>query len=223
MFVTRKIALLVSLTALSACAGTEPATRAAFNAPSDVSIGSKGSDVIPATRYNITGFDIVVPQKLRVSEANVFYPIADIVWRGEPRGERHAQVAAILQDALGRATTGLTTGRAVRAEIELLRFHALTEKTRYTFGGVHSLWFKVTLRDALTGALVEQPFRVIADTPASGGARAIAEDEAGLTQRVVIVNRVAKVFEDELAGPRKRHTLKVAPPTSEDARIVAAN
>jgi hypothetical protein len=85
------------------------------------------------------------------------------------------------------------------------RFHCLTEKTRNTIGGVHSLAFDLTVRHAETGEILDGPRRVVADVKASGGTKAIAEDYAGRTQKVVVTERLASVLQREL------RTLKVAP------------
>ena len=67
------------------------------------------------------------------------------------------------------------------------RFHALTEKARYTVGGIHSFHFDADRARCATGAVLDGPRLVMADVKASGGARAIAEEQMGRTQRVVIV------------------------------------
>jgi hypothetical protein len=84
-------------------------------------------------------------------------------------------------------------------DIEVTRFHCLTEKTRYTVGGVHSLHFMLTVRDADTGVVIDGPRAVVADVKAAGGAQAIAEDDMGMTQRVVVVQRLSEVIHRELS------------------------
>jgi hypothetical protein len=216
---------LLALTALvSACAGTEPASRAAVNPQTSLQSMETGLPAAPvsSTPYQVAGVSILVPDSLRVSEANVFYPIADIVWRGEPRGDRHVQVQNIFAEAMGRVSGNLTSGRPVLVEVEVTRFHCLTEKTRYTVGGTHSLHFNLTLRDAATGAVIEGPRAVIADVKASGGSIAVAEEAQGLTQRVVVVNRLAEVLAYELThhqplAPAGEMISAVAVPAAEPA------
>ena len=147
----------------------------------------------------IQGIEISVPQDLKVSEANVMVPNADIVWRGDPMGDRHSQVAAIFEAAAANATQGLIEGRGVVLSLEVTRFHALTEKARYLTGGNYALHFELTLRDAATGVILDGPRSVVADVRASGGARAIAEDNAGRTEKVVITERLVQVLQYELA------------------------
>jgi len=188
---------------LVACTNVDTATRNAPPSPASPVGASPGqpSPVAPTyAQYSVADIRISVPRDLKVSEANKFYPIADIVWRGEPLGDRHAQVAAIFEDGFAAGTAQMRGGRPVIVEATITRFHCLTEKTRYTVGGVHSIHFDLTIRDAATGAIIDGPRKVVADTKASGGARAIAEDEAGRTQRVVIVERLAQVIARELGN-----------------------
>jgi hypothetical protein len=154
-----------------------------------------------APRWNVRDLAVTVPARLSVSEANLFYPLADIVWRGEPRGDRHAQVGAIVTEALALATEGMREGRAVRLEVEVLRFHSVTEKARFTFGGVHSIALALSLRDAESGEAIGPARRIAVAIPAAGGSRAIEEDSRGLTQRVVIVHNLAHVLRRELMRP----------------------
>lgn len=197
----RTVSLLAMAALVSACAGTEPASRSAVDPQTSLQGMTTGAVPVAAVSsepYRIAGVSILVPESLRVSEANVFFPIADIVWRGEPRGERHTQVRNIYAEAMGLVSTGMTSGRAVLVEVEVTRFHCLTEKTRYTVGGTHSLRFTLTLRDAATGAVIEGPRNVVADVKAAGGSLAVAEEAQGQTQRVVVVNRLAEVLQYEL-------------------------
>ncbi len=192
---------LAAFLALAACAAPDPVSRSAGGAlapapevPAPVAAASFADRPL----WHVVAIAVTVPKSLRVSEANVFYPLADIVWRGEPRGDRHAQVKAILEEGLGRGAATATQGPAVVAEVEVIRFHAVTEKTRYTVGGTHAIHFRLTLRDAATGAVLDGPRFVDASTRASGGAKAVEEDAMGLTQRVVIVQRLAEVMQREL-------------------------
>ena len=86
-------------------------------------------------------------------------------------------------------------------DAEITRFHALTPKTRYTVGGMHTLRFILTVRDAATGEILDGPRPVVADVKGSGGQRAMEEEAAGITQKVVIEERLAQVIHDELIAP----------------------
>ncbi|MBN2630398.1 MAG: hypothetical protein JXR75_07645 [Rhodobacteraceae bacterium] len=197
--------VLALTTVLSACAGNAPATRS----DTMMSLGTQGrpdaalTEVrqVLAAQYDVEEVRISVPGRLKVSEANLYYPIADIVWRGEPVGDRHAQVAAIFKEATDRATGSMIRGRKVVVDIEVTRFHSVTEKTRYTVGGTHSMHFLMTVTDAQTGTVLDGPRPVVADAKAAGGSRAVAEEQMGRTQRVVVVERLAQVIRRELSTP----------------------
>lgn len=208
----RLVSALALTIGLAAC--TSPVPDATRNLPIDeatgraVPISSTGgagrsgraySMMVP--QYDVAAVTVSVPDSLRVSEANMFYPVADIVWRGEPRGDRHEQVRAIFEEAFAAGTQTLHQGRAVVVSIVVDRFHCLTEKARYTVGGVHSLKFSLTVRDAATGELLDGPRVVVADIKASGGAIAVQEEADGITQRIVILQRLQDVALRELTRP----------------------
>lgn len=163
--------------------------------------------VAAEARYSVTSIEVIVPQTLVVSEANQFVPKADIVWRGDPPGDRLAQVKSIMEEGLGVGASLLNQGPDVMVSVQLERFHALTEKARYSVGGVHDVVFVMTVVDAKSGAVLEGPRRVEIAIRAAGNDLAIAEDEAGRTQRVVIVEGLAEALRRELSGP-----LAVVPP-----------
>jgi hypothetical protein len=194
----RLILLLAAGLALSACGTANTVSRS--NAPEALTLATSGPRAV-APRYTVEAVDITIPHSLKVSEANTYLPVADIVWRGDPPGDRYAQVASILADGLRAGTIDMTQGPRVQVEIVLTRFHALTEKTRYTVGGNHAIHFDMTVRDVATGAILDGPRRIVADVKASGGARAIAEEQMGRTQRVVIVERLSQVIQRELTMP----------------------
>jgi hypothetical protein len=152
-------------------------------------------------RFTVTSVDVIVPETLRVSEANSFYPNADVVWRGEPQGDRLAQIKSIVEEGLTAGIANLATGPKAVLSVQLERFHALTEKARFSVGGVHDVVFVLTMLDAKTGAVLEGPRRVEIAIKAAGSDVAIAEDAAGRTQRVVIVEGVAEAIRRELSGP----------------------
>lgn len=197
----RIFAVLGIALGLGACGVSDQASRNTLSQPSSITIASQNAAriVTLAPKYDIAEIRVSVPETLRVSEANLFFPVADIVWRGEPIGNRHQQVKAMFDDGLAEGTRGMTIGPKVVVNIEVERFHSLTEKTRYTFGGVHSMHFAMTVRDAATGQVIDGPRQIVADVKGAGGSRAIAEERAGRTQRVVIVERLAQVIRRELS------------------------
>ncbi|WP_299864560.1 DUF6778 family protein [uncultured Roseobacter sp.] len=202
----KMIAALGFAALIAGCATTDTASR---NAPFDTPKASAaptaqtldGQSIFEATApsWNVQRVNVTVPETLVVSEANSYYPSGDIVWRGDPAGDRHAQVKAIFETAMARGTSDMNAGQPVILDVQVLRFHALTEKTRYTIGGIHSISFGVTLRDANSGALLGESRVVKADLRGFGGQQAIDAERAGLTQKVRITDHLAKVIEAELA------------------------
>lgn len=152
-----------------------------------------------AAAYRVQRVNVIVPKTLEVSEENVFLPRADIVWHGDPIGDRHAQVKSVIDEAARRGVRGMTSGASVVVDIEILRFHALTPKTRYTVGGNFATRFLLTVKDARTGQVIDGPRLVVADCPASGGQKALDEERRGITERVVIVDHVSGVIARELS------------------------
>ncbi|WP_299958924.1 DUF6778 family protein [uncultured Roseobacter sp.] len=201
----KMIAALGFAALIAGCATTDTASR---NAPFDTPKTSAaptaqaldGQSIFEATApsWNVQRVNVTVPETLVVSEANSYYPSGDIVWRGDPAGDRHAQVKAIFETAMARGTSDMNAGQPVTLDVQVLRFHALTEKTRYTIGGIHSISFGVTLRDANSGALLGESRVVKADLRGFGGQQAIDAERAGLTQKVRITDHLAKVIEAEL-------------------------
>jgi len=91
----RVIAALAVALGVSACAAipNDTVTRAAMiDAPQRMA----------PMLLDIQTIRIDVPRTLEVSEKNRFYPGGDIVWRGEPMGDRYMQVGAIFEDAATR-------------------------------------------------------------------------------------------------------------------------
>jgi len=202
MRLARLTAALMLGVGLSACASVDTATR---NAPLDAPMLQPA-----ALPLDVQEVRVRVPRELRVSEANRYLPGGDIVWREDAPGDRHAQVSAILQEALERGVSGMPGGGVpVVLDVELSKFHALSEKARYTIGGVHAIQFSYSLRDADTGAGLAPPKFVKADFKALGGQAAIAAERQGITQRVRITDHLANVIREELGtegGYRARAT-----------------
>jgi len=76
-------------------------------------------------------------------------------------------------------------------ELELTRFHALTERTRYTIGGEHEIEFIFTVRHADTGEALTGPIPVDLTFRALGGSRALEAEAQGIYQRDRIQSQIA--------------------------------
>lgn len=186
----RLFVVFIGLT-LSSCASVSVMTDRALSGQEP--LGAFARD------YRVASLDVVVPRSLKVSEANSFHPDADIVWREDFFGDRHAQVEAILIPALERGTRDLDGARPVAVEIELVRFHSLTDKARRSTGGVHSIRFYMTLRDPASGEVIERRRLVNGDLEAFGGQQAADAVARGQTQKVRISDHLAELIETELS------------------------
>lgn len=169
--------------AVSACATPDAVSRAA---PLDFSPAGQAAPsalAIQAQNWQVSALRVDVPGALTVSEANSIKPRADIVWREDPIGDRHQQVANVMTPPLEAAFSGLQGEVPVQVQLVVTRFHALTERTRYTFGGEHEVEFDLTVRHAETGALLHGPEHVDLTFRAFGGSEAIAAERQGIFQR----------------------------------------
>lgn len=204
-----RIALVVTMAlGLGACtmqdAGQEPATRAA---PLDAPVTAAPAKPAPVEMISITPdwrisqINVTVPKNLRVSEANTYYPSADIVWRGDTLGDRYKQIEAIFTTAAQQSARALKGKDAVILDIELIRFHSVTERTRYSIGGVHDMNFYVTVRDARNGTILVDKRRVDTELNAYGGLAAIAAEQAGRGQKVRILEHLTSVIYKEMQAP----------------------
>ncbi len=154
-----------------------------------------------ASPVRVQSVSVTVPRALKVSESNSFLPRGDIVWREDPIGDRHAQVQKIVYNALVRGVRTLNGPVPVKLDVQVVKFHALTEKARYTTGGVHAITFILSIKDARTGELVVPARKVRADLEAYGGAQALRAEALGQTQKVRISAQISEVIRQELTNP----------------------
>lgn len=186
----RMVALIAMGSLVSACSTLDTASRnAAFEAPQAAAT---------APSLKVEAFQVRVPKSLHASEANLYYPPGDIVWRGEPLGNRHAQVQKIFEDALTRGTAGSNGKVPVLLDVEVHRFHALSEKARYTVGGNHEFQFVINYLNPETKAPIAEPKKIKTSFKAFGGQRAIHAEQTGNGQRVRITGYLTQFFQKEL-------------------------
>ncbi len=159
-----------------------------------------GNDLVAANAqsFKVVDVKVAVPENLIVSEANLYLPQADIVWREDPLGDRKAQVSKIIETALRAGTAQIQGEREVIMSVRLKMFHALTEKARNSVGGKHNVQFDYVLLDANTGQPVSEVKSVNASLNAYGGRRAYEAMHRGETQKVRITRHVANVIYREL-------------------------
>ena len=77
------VAFGVVSAALTACSGSEVVSR---NTPLETPRVASPEIQQVQRDYALHSIRFAVPDDLTVSEANGYYPIADIVWRGDPLG-----------------------------------------------------------------------------------------------------------------------------------------
>lgn len=164
-------------------------------------------DPAQTANWRVASVDVAVPETLTTSEENSYTPDFDIVWHGEPAGDRRAQAAAILREGIEKGAAGLRGKTRVRIVATLGQFHAITPVVRENLqnSGVHNIQYSVQVFDARTGAALTEPQPVKAEFPALVGAAGDEADARGLTQRVQIVNQIALVTQNWLGtGPDPR-------------------
>lgn len=130
-----------------------------------------------AQSWRLSAVRVTVPETLTVSEAENFVPSGDIVWRGDPPGDRRAQVAAVVKSGVTLGAQGLRGPVPVVFDVQVTGFHALSMKAylRAPSGtGVNSTGFLLTVRRASDGAVLHGPVQIEADMPAR-----LASEEPG--------------------------------------------
>lgn len=196
---TRRAALL-GLTAvlLSACVGGGGSFKTEYE--------PLAADVSGAWR--LAEVRVSVPKSLTVSEAETLLPNADIVWREDPLGDRYAQVALIMKNAITTGASGLRGSRPVIIDVTVTRFHALTFRAEQSESdwGVHNIKFIVRVLDARSGEVLLAPVEIRAELPALSGKAMRAARAQGQTQKKMISNHVALTVAGWLGiGPDNRN------------------
>ena len=183
---TAKVLVLALTLGVAACGGGSGEWRTSYDQ----------LDPAATAGWRLADVQVSVPPTLTVSEANTYMPEADIVWRGDPAGDRRAQVASILRDGIGKGAAGLNGGRPVRLSATVTQFHALTPMARAMEGnvGVHDIRFTIAVTDARTGEALVPAQAIEADKAALVGNAAADADARGYTQRVEIVEHLSTVI-----------------------------
>jgi hypothetical protein len=177
---------LGALALLSACATATPTVTAAPELPASLSVSE---------------INVNVPYSLRISEGNGYYPATDIVWRGDPIGDRRAQIAALFETGFARGTRDMKGDTPLALDVEIKRFHSITDRTRLTVGGVHHMVFDLTIRDARSGQVVAPKREIEVSLKAFGGLQAVQADQRGQTQKVRVTGHLARVIQQALGQP----------------------
>lgn len=187
MTTLRLRAAIIGLAAILTAGFTATATaqEARSAGPSPIHVAGT-----PQASWDFVDLAVLVPRTLSVSEAHGIKPRADIVWREDPVGDRHAQVGELISSALEPALAPMSGSVPVQVVLQVTRFHALTERARYTIGGQHEIEFVYVVRHAETGAVLSGPTAVDLTFRAYGGRQAVEAEQKGITQRRRITERL---------------------------------
>ncbi len=189
--------LLMALTAVFLVAGCAGKWQVNYDAPPSPEV---------TKTWKLVDVIAVAPDELSVSNRNGFAPSADIVWWGEPFGDRRAQVAAILDEGITAGASDLAGSRPVTMTAKLIRFHSVTPAAiARAPAAVHNISYQFQVFDADSGVALTQPTFIDADLEAYVGSAEIAAAIQGQTQRVRIVDHLAAVTRGWLGyGPDQR-------------------
>lgn len=160
--------------------------------------------------WRLVDVQVTVPPELTVSDVNSFAPEADIVWHGDPRGDRRAQVAAILAEGIRRGADDLPGDHPVLIAATLQQFHGVTPRSVADApSAVHNIAFAAAVFDARTGERLTEPRLIRADLRANVGAAAVIAATEGQTQKVRVTRHIERTVQGWLGiGPdiRERFT-----------------
>lgn len=144
--------------------------------------------------WQVTEVRAIAYDSRSVSEDNILVPFADIVWHGEPAGDRRAQVAAIVAEAVREAAAPLDGPREVEIHIAVDRFHGVTPVAiNRSPGAVHDITFRAAVVDRDTREVLVEPVRIDAALVAYTQRMAVISRLNGETERQRIVDHVAGV------------------------------
>ncbi|WP_295079098.1 DUF6778 family protein [Tabrizicola sp.] len=198
MSLSRRVALLgLSSLLLSACVGPGASFKTEY------------TQVPPAlaASWRLADVQVSVPRTLKVSEAKTYLPVADIVWREDPMGDRYDQVARIIEAGVRRGAQDLRGARPVIISVTVTRFHALTfeAEQRFENAGVHNIRLVAQVVDARTGEVLVPATPIRAELPAPSGKAMKAARRKGQSQKSMITAHVAKTVAGWLGlGPDVR-------------------
>lgn len=187
-----RLALLLALPLLlAACGGT---WKTDYGEPLDGAVSKS---------WRVSQINVTVPDRLTVSNQNTFYPNADIVWHGDPPGDRRAQVQKIVQDAARTATSGLRGGTPVVMNLTLEQFHGVSPITlAQAPEAVYNMQFTGQIVDARSGAALTAPTYIFADAPALVGEAGVYAAQFGPSQTEQVTDHLVATFRGWLGiGP----------------------
>lgn len=158
-------------------------------------VGQAASQV---AAWSLGDVEVKVSDALTVtrSPSRRYPPTTELVWYGDPPGDRKAQVEALMADAVrAGAADALIGSQPVTIKLHITEFHAMTPRARATELqlGVHEIMFDISVIDS-SGATVASETGVRADLQAFSGASALQAEQLGQGQKIRIQSRVAQVI-----------------------------
>ncbi|MEO1537716.1 MAG: DUF6778 family protein [Pseudomonadota bacterium] len=155
---------------------------------------SEGLDPAITKNWTLHGVNFTVPEDLTVSNDNTLAPSAEIVWHGEPLGDRKAQVARIMEDGIRQGGSVLPGTQHVTIVSRLKHFHAVTPAAvARSPAAVHNIAYRIQVFDSRTAEPLTEAQNIQADLEAFVGQSAVVAELQGQGQRFRIVNHVARV------------------------------
>jgi len=192
----KSVLKIMSFALLAACSAGWETT---YDEPVDASV---------SRNWNVRAVNVAIPQGLTTTEENTFTPDADVVWHGEPFGDRIAQAAAIMQTGIAQGAKGLHGRQHVTLNVVMTEFHAVTPKARAEApSAVHNISYTIQVMDARTGEPLTNPEMIRADLEAYTGQAAYDAFTRGESQKVRITRHLKDVTAGWLGiGPDPRRT-----------------
>ncbi len=153
--------------------------------------------------WRISQVRVTVPASLTVSEENTYTPNANIVWHGDPVGDRRAQVQAIVYDAARQAVAGMRGGQSAVLDITMEEFHGVTPIAMARApAAVHNITFIAQVNSAGSGAPLTEPTKIYADLPALVGEAGFYAAQFGPSQKQQVSEHLTAVIQGWLGlGP----------------------
>ena len=186
----RRLLIVASALAVGACVAPRVADT-------DFRAGVSQSQSVVSS-WALGDVDVKVSDKLTVtrSPSRRYPPVTELVWYGDPPGDRKAQVEALMADAVrAGAVDALVGSQPVTIALNITEFHAMTPRARATELqlGVHEIMFDISVIDG-SGNVVASETGVRSDLEAFSGASALQAEQIGQGQKIRIQTRVAQVI-----------------------------
>ncbi|SPH24857.1 hypothetical protein DEA8626_03891 [Defluviimonas aquaemixtae] len=190
---------------VAAACGLLPGCGSTWSVSYDESVDASVSD-----GWHAGAVQVEVPEDLTVTDINTLVPDADIVWHGDPPGDRKAQVAEIVRAGVTEGADGLDGTREVDFHVLLSRFHGVTPAAvALAPSAVHNIDFTIQAVDSDTGEELTEPVEISADVEANLGAIAVFAAMQGEAEKDRIIERIAEVTAGWLGiGPDPRGEFK---------------